>query len=208
MEGDVETWLVPSAGALLALDGRAKGPDGPRIAVGDPRPAEGAWRVYVGGRLTTLGALPAAREEAALVASRTGDVLLAGAGATEAALAGALAGEGGDGFLTALEIYRSEIPADLVVLSACETAGDRAAGGEGLLGLTRAFLLAGAPRVLAGLWPMDDAASGEFMRSFYREYGRPGATVALAFARARRSVEGSEAGLAGRAAWVVWGVPD
>jgi hypothetical protein len=55
---------------------------------------------------------------------------------------------------------------------------------------------------------MDDAASGEFMRSFYREYGRPGATVALAFARARRSVEGSEAGLAGRAAWVVWGVPD
>ncbi len=73
-----------------------------------------------------------------------------------------------DGFVYAHEIYDLDLPADLVVLSACQTALGREIRGEGLVGLTQGFLYAGAARVAVSLWKIDDRATAAFMASFYR----------------------------------------
>ncbi len=77
-------------------------------------------------------------------------------------------GEPQDGFLRLHEIYNFKLDADLVVLSACETALGKEIKGEGLVGLTRGFMYAGAPRVVASLWKVGDSATSELMRRFYR----------------------------------------
>jgi CHAT domain-containing protein/Flp pilus assembly protein TadD len=78
-------------------------------------------------------------------------------------------GEGQDnGLLQAWEIFESvRLDADLVTLSACDSALGQEMGGEGLLGLTRAFQYAGARSVLASLWSVSDASTAELMKSFY-----------------------------------------
>jgi len=73
-----------------------------------------------------------------------------------------------DGFLRMHEIYNLQLPADLVVLSACQTALGKEINGEGLVGLTRGFMHAGAGRVVASLWQVDDLATAELMKRFYR----------------------------------------
>jgi len=73
-----------------------------------------------------------------------------------------------DGFLDLNEIYNLKLSADLVVLSACQTALGKDIRGEGLVGLTRGFMYAGAPRVVASLWQVDDAATADLMREFYK----------------------------------------
>jgi CHAT domain-containing protein/Tfp pilus assembly protein PilF len=77
--------------------------------------------------------------------------------------------EGQDnGLLQAWEIFESvRLDADLVTLSACDTALGKEMGGEGLLGLTRAFQYAGARSVLASLWSISDASTASFMQRFY-----------------------------------------
>lgn len=85
-------------------------------------------------------------------------------------------GERENGFLQAWEVFeRVRLDADLVVLSACETGLGMEGGGEGLIGLTRAFQYAGARTVLASLWGVGDASTRELMEVFYRELrrGRP-----------------------------------
>ena len=72
-----------------------------------------------------------------------------------------------DGFVRLHDIYRLRLPAELVVLSACQTALGKEIKGEGLIGLTRGFMHAGAPRVVASLWKVDDRATAELMRRFY-----------------------------------------
>src|SRR5205814_10361889 len=72
-----------------------------------------------------------------------------------------------DGFLRLHEIYNLKLSADLVVLSACQTALGKDVRGEGLVGLTRGFMYAGAARVVACLWKVDDRATAEFMNGFY-----------------------------------------
>lgn len=72
-----------------------------------------------------------------------------------------------DGFLRLQEIYNLELDADLVVLSACETALGKEIRGEGLVGLTRGFLYAGSSRVLASLWKVEDRATSLLMQRFY-----------------------------------------
>ena len=72
-----------------------------------------------------------------------------------------------DGFLRLHEIYNLKLGADLVVLSACQTALGKEIKGEGLIGLTRGFMYAGAPRVVASLWNVDDRATAELMKRFY-----------------------------------------
>ncbi|MBV9081116.1 MAG: CHAT domain-containing protein, partial [Acidobacteriaceae bacterium] len=72
-----------------------------------------------------------------------------------------------DGFLRLHEIYNMKLAADLIVLSACQTGLGQEIRGEGLVGLTRGFLYAGASRVLASLWKVDDRATAELMRRFY-----------------------------------------
>jgi CHAT domain-containing protein len=66
------------------------------------------------------------------------------------------------------DIYNLRLDADLVVLSACQTALGKEIKGEGLVGLTRAFFYAGAPRVVASLWQVNDLATAELMKKFYR----------------------------------------
>ena len=72
-----------------------------------------------------------------------------------------------NGFLRLHDIYNMRLNADLVVLSACQTALGKEVKSEGLVGLTRGFMYAGAPRVVASLWAVSDAATAELMRRFY-----------------------------------------
>lgn len=73
----------------------------------------------------------------------------------------------GQSKLYARDIMATPITADLVTVSACRGVGDRAYGGEGPVGLAWAFLRAGARRVVAGLWDVDDEASASLMAEFY-----------------------------------------
>ncbi|MBS1793431.1 MAG: CHAT domain-containing protein [Acidobacteria bacterium] len=73
-----------------------------------------------------------------------------------------------DGFLRLNQIYNLNLNSELVVLSACQTALGKDVRGEGLIGLTRGFLYAGAKRIVSSLWKVDDAATAEFMKIFYR----------------------------------------
>src|SRR6266496_2573465 len=76
-------------------------------------------------------------------------------------------GRAQDGFLRAHEIYNLKLPADLVVLSGCRTGLGKEIKGEGLVGLTRAFMYAGAARVMVSLWDVNDEATAELMKRFY-----------------------------------------
>jgi CHAT domain-containing protein/tetratricopeptide (TPR) repeat protein len=76
-------------------------------------------------------------------------------------------GEPQNGFLRLSDVYGLRLNSDLVVLSACQTALGKDIRGEGLIGLTRGFMYAGSPRVVASLWKVDDAATAELMRRFY-----------------------------------------
>jgi CHAT domain-containing protein len=76
-------------------------------------------------------------------------------------------GERQNGFLRLHDIYNMRLRADLVVLSACETAMGKEIRGEGLVSLTRGFMHAGAARVMASLWKIDDEATAELMKRFY-----------------------------------------
>ncbi|MBX2865344.1 MAG: CHAT domain-containing protein, partial [Leptolyngbyaceae cyanobacterium MAG.088] len=73
-----------------------------------------------------------------------------------------------DGFLTAAEILESQLNADLVVLSACDT-GRGQITGDGVVGLSRSFLAAGAPSVMVSLWQVPDEATSAMMVSFYKQ---------------------------------------
>jgi len=76
-------------------------------------------------------------------------------------------GRSQDGFLRLNTIYNLRLAADLVVLSACQTALGKEVAGEGLVGLTRGFMYAGARRVIASLWQVSDVATAELMKKFY-----------------------------------------
>src|SRR6266508_2571527 len=78
------------------------------------------------------------------------------------------AGKPQDGFLRLQDIFNLKLSAELVVLSACQTGLGKEIKGEGLVGLARGFMYAGAPRILASLWKVDDQATSEFMERFYQ----------------------------------------
>lgn len=78
------------------------------------------------------------------------------------------AGKPLDGYLQTTDVYNLSLNADLVVLSACETALGQEVRGEGLVGLARAFMYAGSPRVVASLWTVPDVSTSELMTRFYR----------------------------------------
>jgi len=73
-----------------------------------------------------------------------------------------------DGFLRLHDIYNLSLPAELVVLSACNTGLGKDVRGEGFIGLVRGFMYAGAARVVASLWRVDDQSTAELMKRFYR----------------------------------------
>lgn len=97
-----------------------------------------------------------------------------------------------DGALTALEAESLALAGPLVVMSACESALADAARGDESIGLVRSFLVAGASRVLGGLWAIDDEATARWMAAFHGELaqGRPPAQ-ALAQVQRRFIAEGA-----------------
>jgi CHAT domain-containing protein len=79
------------------------------------------------------------------------------------------AGSREDGLLQVREVFNLELQADLVVLSACSSGQGKEVSGEGLIGMTRAFLYAGAASVVATLWAVDDSSTSSLMVEFYRQ---------------------------------------
>ncbi|NES04900.1 MAG: CHAT domain-containing protein [Okeania sp. SIO2F4] len=73
-----------------------------------------------------------------------------------------------NGFLRLNDIFNLNLPAELVVLSACQTAKGKDIKGEGLVGLTRGFMYAGAKRVVGSLWRVDDSGTADLMSQFYQ----------------------------------------
>jgi CHAT domain-containing protein len=74
-----------------------------------------------------------------------------------------------DGFLRVGDIFNLKLPAEMVVLSGCRTGLGKEIKGEGVVGMTRAFMYAGAKRVTVSLWDINDEATSELMSHFYRE---------------------------------------
>ena len=153
--------LAGSARTVQALDFRAS----PETVAGDVARA----RLV---HFATHGILDAARPE------RSGLVL---------SLVGA-DGRPRDGILRLNDIFNLSLSADLVVLSGCETGLGRQVRGEGLVGLTRAFMYAGAPRVVSSLWRVDDQATAELMTGFYRHMLAGGLRPAAALRAAQREL--------------------
>lgn len=130
---------------------------------------------------------------------------------------------GDDGILTVHELLRLDLSADLVALSACETAQGRIYRGEGVLGFPRAVLLAGSPRALVSLWKVDDAATSALMIRFYELWNgaaadnadnasatpkRMGAARALRQAQAHVRAQEEWSHPRFWAAWVLWGLAE
>jgi CHAT domain-containing protein len=94
-----------------------------------------------------------------------------------------------DGFLRASEVFNLNLPAEMVVLSGCQTALGKDVRGEGLVGLTRGFMYAGAARVLVSLWEVNDHATSELMGRLYRGIlGKRRLTPAAALREAQASL--------------------
>jgi CHAT domain-containing protein len=93
-----------------------------------------------------------------------------------------------DGFLRLQDIFNLNLPAELVVLSACETGIGKQIKGEGLIALTRGFMYAGAPRVVASLWKVNDRATAELMAEFYSQMFIHGRKPAAALREAQRKL--------------------
>lgn len=192
--------VVPAAGLLFRTPAPAAG--GPFLLVGAPRNMPAA----PGGQ--ALSSLPGAQRELsrAAILAGVGRVLLSGKDAlaarvltelpqarvahfathaivdTEQPAASFLAlSEGGK--LTAGDLYKMRIGADLVLLTACRSGSGRLAS-DGLIGFTRAFLHAGAASVIAPLWDIADEPTVRLVEEFYRHYRR-GATKSAALRSAQ-----------------------
>jgi CHAT domain-containing protein len=102
---------------------------------------------------------------------------------------GETGGSADDGVLTAEEIGSLNLAGtEWAVLSACNTGGGTPREGEGMLGLRRAFEISGVRTLITSLWPVDDAATLDWMRRFYRERLERGASTAEALRNSQREV--------------------
>lgn len=90
-----------------------------------------------------------------------------------------------DGFLGLEDVYNLKLPIDMVVLSGCQTGLGEDISGEGLIGLTRGFMYAGASRVVASLWSVDDFTTSQLMAKFYRGIERDKMPPASALRKAQ-----------------------
>jgi len=170
---------VPGSSAIIALAGPEESPGLPRAAGAMPAmtaEVESIKEIFGSSANVLTGAQ--ATEEAAKRVAPQAQILhfAAHAVADEAsplesyiALSSRPRPGAENGYLQAWEVMmQMRLRAHLVVLSACDTAGGREAAGEGMLGLTHAFHYAGAPQVMASLWPVSDQATAQLMRSFYQ----------------------------------------
>lgn len=97
-----------------------------------------------------------------------------------------------DGFLHATEIFNLNLNADLVVLSACQTGLGKLVRGEGMVGLTRAFMYAGTPTVMVSLWSVSDVSTSTLMGEFYRNLVKEKLSKTDALRNAQLSMLGNE----------------
>ncbi|MFO0932158.1 MAG: CHAT domain-containing protein [Planctomycetota bacterium] len=228
---DVDVALVPSATVYVRLRPHAAMTGRDVLALGDPvygRPSVGG---LPGPR---MAALPGTGREA----EAFGDVRLLRDRATAEALFAALAGEHRwravhlgchgmidrahpsmsalyvtatpthDGRIRAADLLRATIDADVVVLSACETARGPVVRAEGVMGLARAAMHAGATRVVASLWKVDDEATQRLMTEFHARL-KAGTPPAQALREAQTVVRSEPrwAHPSFWAAWLLWGLP-
>lgn len=94
-------------------------------------------------------------------------------------------GNSQDGFLRLHDVYNLKLSADLVVLSACQTGLGKDIRGEGLVGLTRGFMYAGAPRLAVSLWSVDDRGTAALMSALYRNMLQENRTPTAALRQAQ-----------------------
>ena len=122
-----------------------------------------------------------------------------------------------DGLLTLTDIFKLKVNAEVVILSACDTARGNVLPGDGLVGLARAFMTAGARRVVASLWKVPDVPSRLLMESFHAHWhpkadtGQAPLPAAEALRRAQRELVTAHPKWAHPyywAAWQVWGRAD
>lgn len=102
------------------------------------------------------------------------------------------AGNPQDGYLRLSDIYDLDMPADLVVLSACRTYLGRNVRGEGFIGLSRGFMCAGSKSVVASLWKVDDEATAHFMSVFYKAMFTDGLPPSAALRRAKLDMRANQ----------------
>lgn len=98
-------------------------------------------------------------------------------------------GDERSGFLRLNDIYKLNLAADLVVLSACRSGLGKQLNGEGFVGLTRGFMSAGSRSVIASLWKVDDEATAELMGHFYDAMLRQGLPPAAALRKAKQTMQ-------------------
>jgi hypothetical protein len=115
-------------------------------------------------------------------------------------------GDGEDGFVSPAEIASLALGAELVVLSACRTAGGKLVGGEGVQGLTSAFLGAGARAVAATAWHVEDERTAVFIADYYRGLAA-GLTIGDALREAKLEAMRRGAPVKEWAAWTLIGDP-
>lgn len=96
-----------------------------------------------------------------------------------------LQGNPQNGFVRLNDVYNLKLSADLVVLSACQTALGKDIRGEGTIGLTRGFMYAGVPRLVVSLWSVDDRGTAVLMSAFYRKMLQDNLTPAAALRQAQ-----------------------
>ena len=201
---------APSASALEELlDRRRPMPASPRlVAFGDPAPSNlpNAARevkelaAYYGPGQSTIATSADATEKKFRELAPSADVLhLATHGFMDDAsplyshvmLAKAGTGSDGDGRLEGRELLNMRLKADLVVLSACQTARGHVASGEGMLGMSWALFAAGASTAALSLWQVDSASTTELMTAFHRNRqasAKSAAPTAQAMRAAQREI--------------------
>jgi len=94
-----------------------------------------------------------------------------------------------NGFVRLHDVFNLNLPAELVVLSACQTGLGEEIKGEGIVGLTRGFMYAGSPRVLVSLWNVSDQATAEMMSRFYHNLLEKGLSATLALRAAQLEMQ-------------------
>jgi hypothetical protein len=220
-----ETALVPSASVFVLLrdlDAARGGRGAGTLAVGDPRAAGLAALPTTAEEARAVGDVVVLREHATIHGvlarlaerPRWGGLHLAGhtiVSADEPALSGVALSPGpsDDGVWTHVEVARTRLEADLVVLSAVEGARGSGVAGEGTVRLADAFVEAGAPRVVACLGNLDDDAALAFARAFHERWNAGhGAASALREAQDVVRTQGRWRHPFHWAGWVLIGLPD